>query len=82
MTINRDDPLLARDWSRVAEAKTERWRARKHAGGASEGIRLGCVLREYVRAVRPDWPSTDERAADLAHHERLSMLLQVDVGGR
>jgi hypothetical protein len=83
LKIDRDDPLLTRPWSLVAEAKTRRWLARKSAGGAAEGIRIGCLLRAHVRAVRPNWPSEADRAEDLAHHQRLSRLLNdVELGGR
>jgi hypothetical protein len=34
------------------------------------------MLRQYARQVKPGWPDRDERAADLAHHLRLSEALR------
>jgi len=33
-------------------------------------------IREYVRALKPDWPNAAEREADLAAHIRLSEKLR------
>ncbi|HEY3383100.1 MAG TPA: hypothetical protein VGK32_15120 [Vicinamibacterales bacterium] len=76
--VNRQD-LLAfahRDWSLVAEAKAEFWRDRKRDRTADDTLAIGEQLRQHARAVRPDWPTESERAADLAVHLRVTEALR------
>ncbi|HET9766765.1 MAG TPA: hypothetical protein VFS60_07950 [Thermoanaerobaculia bacterium] len=65
-----------RDWELLAALKAEYWVAEKRRLGPAGALRLGDRLREYVRALRPDWPDEAEREADLAHHIRLSEALR------
>jgi hypothetical protein len=37
-------------------------------------------LREHMRALRPDWPSPDERHEDLVHHIALKQLIDRAAG--
>jgi len=76
--VNRQD-LLAfahRDWSLVAEAKAEFWQDCKRHRTPDDILAIGEQLRQHVRAVRPDWPSESERAADLAVHLRVTEALR------
>lgn len=47
-------------------------------------FRIADEMRSQVLSVYPDWPSREEREADLAHHVRLTdMLRRVGrLGGR
>lgn len=76
--VDRND-LIAfarRDWSLVAEAKSEFWRSRKRNLTPAEILAIGDQLRRHVLALRPDWPSDTERAADVAAHLRVTEALR------
>lgn len=64
-----------RDWALIAGAKAAFWRNRKRECSAAEILATGDQLRRHVRAVRPEWPSLAERAADLAVHARVAEAL-------
>jgi hypothetical protein len=73
------DAILAfarRDWSLVAEAKTEFWREQKRDLSAAELLAIGERLRRHAQTVRPEWPSASERAEDLAVHHRVAEALR------
>jgi len=76
--MTREDirAFARRDWATVAEAKARFWAERKWAMTASDALATAEMLRQHARRLRPDWPSPDERAADLAHHVRLSEALR------
>ena len=76
--MDRDDILAfaRRDWAMVAESKTRYWLDRKRALSAAELLAVGDELRRHALAVRPDWPTDAERAADLATHERVTEALR------
>ncbi len=65
-----------RDWSMVADAKTRHWIDRKRDRSAADLLAVGDQLRRYACAVRPDWPTDAERAADLAVHARVTEALR------
>lgn len=65
-----------RDWARLAQHKRARWLARARDMTPAECVALGDELRAQVRAARPDWPTREGRAADVAAHQRLSELLR------
>lgn len=76
--MSREDDLRAyvrRDWAVLAEAKRAHWLAQR-ALGPAHAARVVDDLRNQVRAVRPDWPSDEERAADLASHIRVAEILR------
>ena len=64
--------FLDRGWAAAAEEKQRWWRSRSPA----EALRLADELRRSAQALRPDWPSEADRAADLAGHARLADLLR------
>lgn len=80
--MTREDLVAyaTRDWSAAADAASEYWRERKRALGVSEALRIGAQLRLHVTALRPDWPRKEDRAEDLAAHERLSEKLRSVYG--
>ena len=76
--MDRDDILAfaRRDWAMVAESKTRYWLERKRTLSAAELLAGGDELRRHALAVRPDWPTDAERAADLATHECVTEALR------
>lgn len=67
--------FVRRDWALVAGAKSAFWRKRKRESSAAEILAIGDQLRRHARAVRADWPSPAERAADLTAHARVAEAL-------
>lgn len=65
-----------RDWAAAATAEREAWRLRRDRLGPADGLRLTAQLGSAIRALRPDWPSTAEREADLEMHVRLGQALR------
>jgi hypothetical protein len=65
-----------RDWRGAEELKERYWAARSRQLSPAEALRLGDELRQWAQAVRPDWPSDEERREDLAHHARLADLFR------
>lgn len=64
-----------REWSRVEALKREHWASQFRDRGPTAGLRAGDMLREYASRARPDWPTEQDRADDLAHHVTLKRLL-------
>ena len=67
---------VRRDWRLLAQTKRELWAARRRRMRAVEALRIGDALRAQVRAVRPDWPTSADRKADIASHMRLTEILR------
>ena len=81
----RSEDLVAfaqRDWSAVAELKADHWVERAQRLGSQETFRIADELRRFVAAARPDWPSDEERAADLASHVAVAESLRRVAAGR
>ena len=76
--MRREDVLsyLRRDRSLVDASRVAFWSQRARAYGPADGIRVADELRRECIALHPDWPSREDRAADLANHERVSALLR------
>lgn len=55
--------------------RTAYWVERLRRLGPGESFRVADGLRRHVRTVRPDWPSREEREADLAAHVALHEAL-------
>lgn len=51
--------------------------AEKRRLDADGALRIGDSLHELVRALRPDWPSDEERAEDLRSHEAVARKLRL-----
>lgn len=67
--------LLARDHSLLEAPKSAYWTERKRSRGVADAIRVADELRRQAQALRPDWPSDEERAADLACHQPVAEIL-------
>jgi len=64
-----------RDRSAVEQLKREHWARQFREHGGLAALRAGHALYEYARRVRPDIPTEQDRADDLAHHIALKRLL-------
>ena len=67
---------VGRDWQALAAVKDEAWIEQRRSGGVAGALRLADELRREVMALRPDWPSEDDRAEDLATHSRVAEILR------
>ncbi|HLX09095.1 MAG TPA: hypothetical protein VKY89_14675 [Thermoanaerobaculia bacterium] len=76
--MNHDDirAYAGRDWALVEDLKRRFWIERKQALSLVEALAVAEDLRLHVRGLRPDWPSEEERAEDLAVHARVSASLR------
>jgi hypothetical protein len=76
--MRREDILayVNRDWRAVAESKERFWAERKKRMTPAEAVAFADDWRAYVAQRRPDWPSSEERNADLATHARVSEMLR------
>ena len=63
--------FVRRNRAAVADAKAGWWAG--HDRDAA--IRTSWALWEHARWVRPDWPTREERQADVDHHVRLKAIL-------
>jgi hypothetical protein len=68
--------FCARDWQLIERVKSDCWLEWKAAATPSAAFELAAGLLQYARALRPDWPNTSEREADLAAHSHVAGLLQ------
>jgi hypothetical protein len=64
-----------RDRVAVARLKLEHWSRRCRESDGQATLEAGHALYEHARQVRPDFPTEQERAEDLAHHVALKQLL-------
>lgn len=64
--------LVDRDWDLVAESKIAAWRDKSMT--LQQAFQLWDGMWRYTRRLRPDWPSEESRAEDLAAHVRLAEL--------
>ena len=60
----------------MEQAKRRFWSERKQTLSPGEALAIADGLRLHVRALRPDWPSAQERAEDLAVHARVAASLR------
>jgi hypothetical protein len=67
---------LDRDWQAVADEKDRFWLEQRAQRGVAWAFEVAEALRREVRSLRPEWPTSEERAADHAVHERVSASLQ------
>ncbi len=68
--------FLDRDWAALDRDKDRYWREHARERGAAAAVRIADDLRRHVLSVRPDWPSEEERAEDLATHLRVIEVLR------
>jgi hypothetical protein len=71
------DPRSLREFARrdreLVIASRDAHRRRAVPGSAT---RIGDLLRQHAQAMRPDWPSVEDRLDDLRHHVRLADALR------
>jgi len=63
--------FVDRNRAAVADAKAGWWAGRDRQAA----LRTSWALWKHARTVRPDWPTAQERGADLDHHVSLKALL-------
>ncbi len=89
-TMNARDieAYVDRPWAALTESDQEHWAREFAARGADATIEVSMALWQHMRLVRPEWPSDEERQADLAHHIALKRTIDCaarvfgDVSGR
>ena len=67
--------FLQRDWETAATRKREHWVREFQAGGSVVTLEVSAALSHHMRAVRPDWPTPEQRQADLGHHIALKRAI-------
>jgi hypothetical protein len=65
-----------RDWSRFEQIETAARPKHKRARGATNLLTDADALRQHAQLLRPNWPSPEERLADLLSHVRVSEALR------
>lgn len=69
-----------RPWTTIEESRRA-YRARRLAEhGPDAALRVTHALWLHMRCLRPDWPTEEDRAEDLANHVALRRIL--DRAGR
>lgn len=77
MTLDDIRQFVNRDWAHITAEKDRRWATAKRA--PADDLRAADQLRRHVLSIRADWPSADDRAADLQAHIRVSEALGAAV---
>ena len=72
-TVSRMDPASVREFARrnraeVQALRQQYWVQQYRSEGPARTIRVSLALWQFVRRLRPDWPTARDRAEDLAHH--------------
>ena len=67
---------LGRDWEAVAELKDRFWLEQRRLHGVAGAWKVADELRRAVLALRPTWPSEEDREDDLTVHVRMSEALR------
>ena len=72
--MRREDivPFARRSRRRVDESRSEYWTAFIRTGDADRAFELADTLRRHVLMLRPDWPTAEDRQADIEAHMRMS----------
>jgi hypothetical protein len=80
--VNLDDvrAYARRRWEMVAALKHEHWARERAARGPAATFEVSQALWAHVRQLHPDWPSVEERRADLAHHVALKRAIDRAAG--
>jgi hypothetical protein len=64
-----------RSWHRLRELEHEHWAREFAARGPLATFEASQALWAHMRCVRPEWPTEEDRRADLAHHIALKQAL-------
>ena len=70
------DPAHIRKFARrnraeVETSKRRYWAEQHRAFGPARTVQVSQGLWQYMRRLRPEWPTERDRAEDLAHHVEL-----------
>jgi hypothetical protein len=76
MKPNDIQAFMRRGWDRKEALKREYWAEQHQERGASATLDASMALRDHLVALRPDWPTAEDRAADLRHHLELIAKLE------
>jgi len=68
-----------RPWAAIEAAKREHIAARHREDPAGHAARVQALL-DHVRLVRPEWPTAEDRARDLADHIALKAKIDRAAG--
>lgn len=76
--MTREDLVrfATRDWAAVEDEKAAFWVRRKREMSPADALRLGDELRRHALAVRQDWPTEADYAADHATHAHVNEALR------
>jgi hypothetical protein len=74
MDLSDIHKYLQRDWGASAALDDRHWRERLSVAGPGAVLAATEAARQLIQTVRPDWPGSEERAADLENHVRLAAL--------
>jgi hypothetical protein len=66
---------VERDWAAAAASKQDHWAAQFAARGAEATLGAAEALWRYMRELRPEWPTDDDRRVDLEHHVAMKRAL-------
>ena len=80
------DPENIRQFARrnraeVEASKQRYWVEQYRARGHARTVRASQALWQFVRGLRPDWPTERDRAEDLAHHVELKRKIDRAADG-
>lgn len=76
MDIDDVRAFATRDWAAVEAAEVACRRERRERLGPTSSLVQAAELAAAVRTLRPDWPSAEERRADLETHIRVGDALR------
>ena len=68
--------FLGRDWQAASESKDSHWLGQRRRGGVDWCLRIAEELRRAAMRQCVDWPSEEDRAADLENHVRVGAALR------
>jgi hypothetical protein len=69
-----------RPWATVEASKRDHWASEFARRGPEASFQASQALWVHMRALRPDWPSVEERRADLAHHVEFKRAIDRAAG--
>lgn len=69
-----------RDWGAAERLDARHWRDEIASRGASATLEASQALRRHMELVRPDFPSAEERNADLQDHIAVKRMLDRAAG--
>ena len=67
--------FVERDWAAAGTSERDHWAREFAARGARSTLDAADALWRHMRTVRPDWPTDEDRQADLAHHIALKRAI-------